>query len=73
MSVSATSSALSGIASAQAMFDAAAEAVAATGTGDADPTEPIVATMIASDTEQLDIAVLRTALETERSLVNLFA
>lgn len=66
MNVSPVSSAISGLAAAQAMFPAAAQAAGgvnapSAGSGDG------------ASTEALQVAVLQKALEMERSLVNVFA
>jgi hypothetical protein len=70
--VSAANSALSGIVAAQTMFDVSAQAAARVQTPDA-PGDAAAGSAGASAPAGVDIAVLRMALNSERSLVDLFA
>jgi hypothetical protein len=73
MSTSAVSSALSGISSAETMFDDAAQAAARMAAPDADPTQAVVGTIVASEDMDVSVDVLRMALGAERSLIDIFA
>jgi hypothetical protein len=66
MSISGVSSTLSGVAAAQGMFAAAAQAAS-------NVSSPAAGSGGGSGTEGVQVAVLAKALEMERSLVNIFA
>jgi len=73
MDLSVANSALSGIAAAQTMFQVTAQAAARAGTSDADPSAAGAGTTGASAPTDVGVAVLRMALDSERSLVDIFA
>lgn len=68
MDLSVANSSLSGIAAAQTMFDVTAQAAAGLGAPATDS-----GSSGASESAGVDVAVLRIALDNERSLVNIFA
>jgi len=70
MNVSATSFALSGIAAAQMLFDGSARAASSAG---GDSGAAAVGTQQASTANSVGVAVLRMALDSERSLVDILA
>jgi hypothetical protein len=82
MSISAVSSALTGLSGAQSQFDVAAAAAARVTS--VDPSDPaaaatsdvvgaIVGTTVSSQAVAINIAVLDAALENERSLIDILA
>lgn len=76
MSVSAVGSGLAGLAAAQSMFDASARAaarVSAADSGSDDVAGGVAGMSVASAAVQVNIAVLKTALDNERSIVDLLA
>jgi hypothetical protein len=73
MSISAMSSALGGVASAQGMFDAAAQAAAQGGASDAGASAGSGGMTTAAVAEQISVSLLRESLDQERSLVNILA
>jgi hypothetical protein len=73
MSISAMSSALSGVASAQGMFDAAAQSAAQGGASDAGASAGSGGMTTAAVAEQISVSLLRESLDQERSLVNILA
>jgi hypothetical protein len=70
MSISAISSALGGVASAQGMFDAAAQSAAQGGASDSAASGGMTTAAVA---EQIGVSLLRESLDQERSLVNILA
>ena len=73
MSIGAVNGALSGLAAAQSMFAVTAQAAGSVGSSGADDSDGGGSASAANVAEQASVAVLRMALDQERSLVNILA
>ena len=73
MSIGAVNGALSGLAAAQSMFGVAAQAAGSVGDSGADGGNGGGSASASNAAEEASVAVLRMALDQERSLVNILA